>query len=158
MSYADGGVFRQTLFGLVTRSLHVYFSAPRRLLSWTSQALSSVSQQNWSANGTATTSQGRPKRRFRWIPEPQIQRILQRYVTGESIREISREEHRSREAITRIVRSSEMSEFIERSREGVLRPCRQCSFRTVPYTGSGERRCIGVSRSQRNRTGATSHQ
>jgi len=37
------------------------------------------------------------------IPEPQFQRIVQRHMRGQSVREISRTENRSREAVTRIV-------------------------------------------------------
>ena len=53
------------------------------------------------------------------IPEPQFQRILQRHVSGESIREISRAEHRSRECVTRVVKSDEIQGLVIRMRAEV---------------------------------------
>ncbi len=38
------------------------------------------------------------------IPAPQRERILQKYVAGQSIREIAREENRARETVTKIIR------------------------------------------------------
>ena len=51
------------------------------------------------------------------VPPPQRERILQRYVAGESIVKISREEHRNRETVTRIVRSEDMERFVRAMRE-----------------------------------------
>ena len=51
------------------------------------------------------------------IPEPQIVRILQRHVMGQSQRQIAREEERSRPAIARIVKSEEMTAYVQRIRE-----------------------------------------
>lgn len=42
---------------------------------------------------------------------------MQRYVTGESIRQISRQEHRDRATVTKIVRSEEMNSFVHQMRE-----------------------------------------
>jgi hypothetical protein len=51
------------------------------------------------------------------IPPPQRERILQKYVAGKSIVQISREEARNRETITRVVRADEMREHVHRMRE-----------------------------------------
>jgi len=51
------------------------------------------------------------------VPPPQSARIMQRYVGGESIRQIAREERRDRATITKIVRSDEMQGFVQRMRE-----------------------------------------
>src|ERR1019366_6741193 len=51
------------------------------------------------------------------IPAPQSERILQRYITGESIREISREEGRARQTVTKIVRSDQMQSYVQAMRE-----------------------------------------
>ncbi len=51
------------------------------------------------------------------VPPPQSARIMQRYVGGESIRQIAREEQRDRATITKIVRSDEMQVFVQKMRE-----------------------------------------
>jgi hypothetical protein len=51
------------------------------------------------------------------VPPPQSARIMQRYVGGESIRQIAREEHRDRATVTKIVRSDEMQGFGQKMRE-----------------------------------------
>jgi hypothetical protein len=51
------------------------------------------------------------------VPLPQTQRIVQRYVAGESIRQIAREEKRDRATVTKIVRSDEMKNFVQHMRE-----------------------------------------
>ena len=51
------------------------------------------------------------------IPVPQATRIMGRYIAGESIRSIAREEDRDRETVTKIVRSIEMREFVQAQRE-----------------------------------------
>ena len=51
------------------------------------------------------------------VPPPQSARIMQRYVGGESIRQIAREEQRDRATVTKIVRSDEMQAFVQRMRE-----------------------------------------
>jgi hypothetical protein len=51
------------------------------------------------------------------VPPPQSQRIMQRFVAGQSIREISRQEGKARETVTKIVRSDEMSAFVRQMRE-----------------------------------------
>jgi hypothetical protein len=52
-----------------------------------------------------------------YIPEPQSQRILQRYVNGQSIRSIARAEQRDRATITKVVRSTEMQEYVTNMKE-----------------------------------------
>lgn len=42
---------------------------------------------------------------------------MQRYVAGESIRQIAREEERDRATVTKIVRSDEMNAFVQKMRE-----------------------------------------
>jgi len=54
------------------------------------------------------------------IPEPQFQRIVQRHMSGQSVREISRTENRSREAVTRIVNSDEVKKIVQLMRSEVF--------------------------------------
>lgn len=51
------------------------------------------------------------------IPAPQIERIKQRHIMGQSQREIARAEGRSRPTIKRIVKSEEMLAYIQEMRE-----------------------------------------
>ena len=51
------------------------------------------------------------------MPEPQSQRVLQRFVSGESIRSIARAERRDRATITRVVRSDQMQEYVQNMKE-----------------------------------------
>jgi hypothetical protein len=51
------------------------------------------------------------------VPPPQSARIMQRYVGGESIRQIARDEERDRATVTKIVRSDEMQGFVQKMRE-----------------------------------------
>jgi hypothetical protein len=51
------------------------------------------------------------------VPPPQSARIMQRYVGGESIRQIARNEKRDRATVTKIVRSDEMQGFVQKMRE-----------------------------------------
>lgn len=51
------------------------------------------------------------------VPPAQSVRIMQRYIGGESIRQIAREERRDRATVTKIVRSDEMHTFIQGMRE-----------------------------------------
>ena len=54
-------------------------------------------------------------------PPPQRLRIMQKYVAGESLVQIGREERRDRETVARIVKSEEMQEFVRQMREQFLR-------------------------------------
>lgn len=51
------------------------------------------------------------------VPPGQQARILQKHVAGKSITEISKEEHRNRETVSKIVRGPEMQEFVREMRE-----------------------------------------
>jgi hypothetical protein len=51
------------------------------------------------------------------VPPPQSTRIMQRYVAGDSIREIARAEQRDRATVTKIVRSDEMNAVVQKMRE-----------------------------------------
>jgi hypothetical protein len=51
------------------------------------------------------------------IPPPQIERIRQRHILGQSQREIARAEGRSRPTIARIVKGEEMQAFVQQMRE-----------------------------------------
>lgn len=51
------------------------------------------------------------------VPPPQSARIMQRYIGGDSIRQIAREERRDRATVTKIVRSDEMNAFVQEMRE-----------------------------------------
>lgn len=51
------------------------------------------------------------------IPAPQVVRIMQRHVAGESVRKISREEGRDRAAVTKIVKSEDMAALVRCLRE-----------------------------------------
>jgi hypothetical protein len=51
------------------------------------------------------------------VPPPQSARIMQRYISGDSIREIARRERRDRATVTTIVRSDEMKAVVQKMRE-----------------------------------------
>ncbi len=47
------------------------------------------------------------------IPPPQSARIMQRYISGQSLRKIAQEEHRDRATISKIVKGPEVTAYIE---------------------------------------------
>src|SRR5947209_5592530 len=51
------------------------------------------------------------------IPAPQSERIMQRYVAGESIREIARVESRDRATVSKVVKSQDMADYVIAMRE-----------------------------------------
>jgi hypothetical protein len=51
------------------------------------------------------------------VPPPQSARIVQKFITGRSIRQIAREESRDRATITKIVRSPEVQDYVRDIRE-----------------------------------------
>jgi hypothetical protein len=51
------------------------------------------------------------------VPPPQRARILQKYVAGKSVVQISREENRNRETVAKIVKGKEMEEFVNEMRD-----------------------------------------
>jgi len=46
------------------------------------------------------------------VPPPQSARIAKRYISGQSIRKIAREEHRDRETVKRVVQARDVQEYI----------------------------------------------
>jgi hypothetical protein len=56
------------------------------------------------------------------VPPPQSARIMQRYVAGDSIREIARKERRDRATISKIVRSDEMNAVVRKMRARYYAP------------------------------------
>jgi hypothetical protein len=68
--------------------------------------------------GSIVQNQQTPTKKPRTIvPPPQSARIIERYVAGDSIREIAREERRDRATVTKIVRSDEMNAVVQKMRE-----------------------------------------
>jgi hypothetical protein len=61
-----------------------------------------------------------------YTPPPQQQRIKQKYMDGMSIRQIAREEHKARETVTKIVRSADMDEVVDRMREKLFALADKC--------------------------------
>jgi len=51
------------------------------------------------------------------VPPPQSARIMHRYIQGQSIRQIAREEKRDRATVTKIVRAEEVTEYVRNMRE-----------------------------------------
>ena len=51
------------------------------------------------------------------VPPPQSARIVERFITGQSIREIAREERRDRATVTKIVKGPEIQSYIQALRE-----------------------------------------
>src|SRR5882724_3448869 len=47
------------------------------------------------------------------VPPPQSARIVERFITGQSIREIAREEKRDRATVTKIVKGPEIQSYIQ---------------------------------------------
>lgn len=46
------------------------------------------------------------------VPPPQAARIAQRFISGQSVRKIAREEHRDRETVKRVVQARDVQEYI----------------------------------------------
>jgi hypothetical protein len=51
------------------------------------------------------------------IPQPQATRIVQRFIAGDSIRKIAREENRDPKTVAKVVRTQEVAEYIRKTRE-----------------------------------------
>lgn len=64
------------------------------------------------SSSTTKTSQNQPKNPRTSVPPPQAARIANRFISGESIREIARQEGRDRETVTRIVRARDIQELV----------------------------------------------
>ena len=54
------------------------------------------------------------------VPRPQQGRIVSKFIEGKGIRQISREEGRSRETVTKIIRSEDVQSYIAELRESYL--------------------------------------
>lgn len=70
------------------------------------------------------------------IPLPQVERIRQRYISGQSIRKIAREEKRDQETVARIVKGPEIQSYVHNLRE--------------KYYGLGETALEALSRGLKN--------
>ncbi len=46
------------------------------------------------------------------VPPPQVARVIKRFISGQSIRKIAREEKRDRETVKRLVQSDEVREYV----------------------------------------------
>jgi hypothetical protein len=64
------------------------------------------------SSSTTKTSQSQPKKPRTSVPPPQAARIASRFISGQSIRQISREEHRDRETVKSIVQGPCVREYI----------------------------------------------
>jgi hypothetical protein len=78
------------------------------------------------------------------VPAPQRERIMQKFISGDGIRKISREEHRSRGTVSRIVSSTEVQSYIQGLRaeyyglgtdalEALKRALRKCTDGKIAY-------------------------
>jgi hypothetical protein len=78
------------------------------------------------------------------VPAPQRERIMKKFISGEGIRKISREEHRSRGTVSRIVNSTQVQSYVEGLRaeyyglgteamEALRRALRKCTDGKIAY-------------------------
>jgi hypothetical protein len=78
------------------------------------------------------------------VPEPQRERIMKRFISGDGIRKISRDEHRSRGTVSRIVKSTEVQSYVQGLRaeyyglgsealDAVRRTLRKCTDGKIAY-------------------------
>lgn len=51
-----------------------------------------------------------------YVPPSQVERIKLKFVQGKSLRRIAREEGRARQTVTKIIRSADMQQHIDRAR------------------------------------------
>ncbi len=75
---------------------------------------------SFDADGSPKVDRNLPKftkKRQSRIPAPQSERIRQQFIAGQGIREISREEGRARQTVTKIVRSKKMQAYVQAMRE-----------------------------------------
>jgi len=96
-----------------------------------------------SAAGLGRAGQKRPytaKRGKTRIPAPQTARIMQRYIAGENIRSIARDEGRDRGTIRRIVKSEEMQAHVHQMREqyyGLAAAAMESVYRALQQSTDG---------------------
>ena len=69
--------------------------------------------QRQNSSSTTKTSQSQPKKPRTTIPPPQAARIAARFIRGESMRKIAREEQRDRETVRRVVRSEDVQRYVK---------------------------------------------
>jgi hypothetical protein len=85
------------------------------------QATSQSEETHLSRNSHPTKCRSTPRRAAKEpecrLPRPKVLRIQQRYIAGENQTVIARAEGCDRETVSRIVKSSEMAEYIERMKE-----------------------------------------
>jgi len=78
------------------------------------------------------------------VPAPQRERIMKKFISGERIRKISHEEHRSRGTVSRIVNSTEVQSYVQGLRaeyyglgtealDAVRRALRKCTDGKIAY-------------------------
>jgi hypothetical protein len=93
------------------------------------------------------------------VPAPQRERIMKKFISGEGIRKISREEHRSRGTVSRIVNSTEVQSYVQGIRaeyyglgmealDAVRRALRKCTDGKIAYQLLAD---IGVVPDQKDR-------
>jgi hypothetical protein len=66
------------------------------------------------------TSQNQPdptKKPRTNVPPPQVARVIKRFISGQSLRKIAREEKRDRETVRRLVQADEVREYVLKLRE-----------------------------------------
>jgi hypothetical protein len=79
------------------------------------------------------------------VPRPQQERIVSKFIQGRGIRQIAREERRSRETVTKIVRSEDVQKYVAELRE--------------QYIGLGREALAALTRALRSSTdGKLAHQ
>jgi hypothetical protein len=85
------------------------------------QAISQSKEAHLSRNVHPTKCRSTPRRAAKdpvsRLPRPKVLRIQQRYITGENQSVIARAEGCDRETVSRIVKSCEMVEYLERMKE-----------------------------------------
>jgi hypothetical protein len=93
------------------------------------------------------------------VPTPQRERIMKKFISGEGIRKISRDEHRSRGTVSRIVNSGEVQGYVQNLRaeyyglgaealDAVRRALRKCTDGKIAYQLLAD---IGVVPDQKDR-------
>lgn len=68
------------------------------------------------SSSTAKPSQTQPEKTRTSVPPPQAARIAARFVSGESIRKIAREEKRDRETVRRVLKTEDIQLLVEQLR------------------------------------------
>ncbi len=89
-----------------------------RNTSLQNKSLKQTRKANHKSTFKSSANHHNPAKRTRnRVPPPQRERILQKHVAGQTISEISREEKRNRETVTKIVRGPEMQKLVREMRE-----------------------------------------